>query len=187
MRSMMFVFVLLSAAAAADSRDPVPPGEHAAVRAIADVMREPALIEVDGVLRGWLLERSNDFGVVLIEVLGTIPLHMHPDGNRRMFVVDGLVRMRGGEHEREMKAGDYMYLPRDHHHKVWLAPGSARALLMLVDNPPTSTKNVVWLDPAPRIDWNPAQAASALVIGDRCESPRAANVRPDRATLSPGS
>jgi hypothetical protein len=61
-------------------------------------------------------------------VLGTIPLHMHPDGNRRMF--------------------------------------------LLVDNPPTSAKNIVWLDPAPEIKWNLDQAGSALRIGDRCEAAR---------------
>jgi mannose-6-phosphate isomerase-like protein (cupin superfamily) len=154
------------AGSAAETREA---GHDDAVRAIADVMSQLPLAAVENSLRAWAVERSADFGVVLIEVLGTIPLHLHPDGNRRMFLLEGRVRMRGGDHEMDMLPGDYMYLGRSHHHKVWLAPGTKRALLMLVDNPPTSAKNIVWLDPAPEMKMNPDQALSALRISDRCE------------------
>jgi mannose-6-phosphate isomerase-like protein (cupin superfamily) len=145
-------------------------GPHADVRALADVMSKPPFVESKNALRGWVVEKSADFGVVLIEVLGTIPLHMHPDGNRRMFLIEGEMKMRGGDHEMSMKPGDYMYLPRRHHHKVWLAPNSKRALFLLVDNPPTSTKNTVWIEPAPELIWNPGQPASALTVDERCEA-----------------
>jgi mannose-6-phosphate isomerase-like protein (cupin superfamily) len=149
--------------------EPGATGHDDGVRAIADAMAQPPLAAVENSLRAWAVEKSADFGVVLIEVLGTIPLHLHPDGNRRMFLLEGRVRMRGGDHEMDMQPGDYMYLGRNHHHKVWLAPGSERALLLLVDNPPTSAKNIVWLDPEPNMEMNPDQALSALRIGDRCE------------------
>ena len=93
---------------------------HADVRALADVMSKPPFVEAKGIFRGWVVEKSADFGVVLIEVLGTIPMHMHPDGNRRMFLIEGEMKMLGGDHEMSMKPGDYMYLPRNHRHKVWL-------------------------------------------------------------------
>jgi len=44
-----------------------------------------------------------------------------------MLLLEGRVKMQGGDHEMHMKPGDYMYLRRSHHHKVWLAPGSERA------------------------------------------------------------
>jgi mannose-6-phosphate isomerase-like protein (cupin superfamily) len=169
-RRSVVLATLLSAAAAA--AEPGEPGHDDDVRAIADVMSQPPLAAVENSLRAWAVERSTDFGVVLIEVLGTIPLHLHPDGNRRMFLLEGRVRMRGGDHEMDMLPGDYMYLGRSHHHKVWLAPGSKRALLLLVDNPPTAAKNIIWLDPAPEMKMNPDQALSALRIGDRCERAR---------------
>ena len=146
------------------------PGEHAAVRAMADVMSQAPFVQSPGAFRAWVVEKSVDFGVVLIEVNGTIPLHMHPDGNRRMFLLEGAMKMLGGEHEVDMKPGDYMYLPRNHHHKVWLAPEAKRALFLLVDNPPTSTANVIWLDAAPALIRNPEQPKTALTIAHRCES-----------------
>ena len=160
----------LVAIAARAGEDQAGPGGNTGMRAIDDVMSQPPLVAVENSLRAWAVERSEDFGVVLIEVLGQIPLHMHPDGNRRMFVVEGRVKMLGGTHEMDMRPGDYMYLPRNHHHKVWLAPDTGRALILLVDNPPTSTGNVTWLDATPEIQWNRDQAKSALKVEDRCEA-----------------
>lgn len=162
-----FVLPTLLAAMPAVAAPPGDTAHGAPVRAIAEVMNEQPMVEIDRVLRAWSLERSENFGVVLIEVLGTIPLHMHPDGNRRMFLLEGRLRMLGGDHEMDMQPGDYMYLSRSHHHKVWLAPDSEHALLLLVDNPPTSARNIVWLETTPSIRWNPDQAKSALSIGER--------------------
>lgn len=144
------------------------PGHNAAARSLADVMKERPFVDAEKSYRGWIIEKSADFGVTLLEVVGTIPLHMHPDGNRRMFLLEGEMKMLGGEHEMDMKPGDYMYLPRDHHHKVWLSPNSKRALFLLVDNPPVSTGNVVWLEPKPKLTMNPDQARSALSVEHRC-------------------
>ena len=158
------------AGATAAEIPPGEPGPHAGVRSLAEVMSKPPFLQSGDTFRAWILEKSDDFGVVLIETKGTIPLHMHPDGNRRMFLIEGGMRMKGGEHEMDMKPGDYMYLPRNHHHKVWLAPGSERAVFLLVDNPPTSTSNVIWLETAPELVRNPKQAKTALSVADRCES-----------------
>jgi mannose-6-phosphate isomerase-like protein (cupin superfamily) len=163
------LFALAAVVGASAAEPPAASGHYAATKALADLMAQPPLVEVENSFRGWAVERSEDFGVVLIEVLGTIPLHMHPDGNRRMFLVEGRMKMLGGDHEMEMKPGDFMYLPRNHHHKVWLAPNTERALFMLVDNPPTSTSNVIWLESAPQIKWNRDQAKTAVTVKDRCE------------------
>ena len=165
---LLVVYVFANVGAAGP--ESAAPGHNAAVRSLTEVMAQTPLVEVEGSFRGWAVERSEDFGVVLIEVLGTIPLHMHPDGNRRMFLIEGRMKMLGGEHEMDMKPGDFMYLPRNHHHKVWLAPKTKRALFMLVDNPPTSTSNVIWLDSTPQIKWNRDQVKTALAVGDRCEA-----------------
>ena len=167
---MLLIAFPLSLGAAVAGASPEGAGHAAAVRAAADVMSQEPLVEIENAARAWAVEKSADFGVVLIEVTGNIPLHMHPDGNRRMFVIEGGLRMLGGDHEVDMKPGDYMYLPRDHHHEVWLGPGAKRALFLLVDNPPTSIKNVIWLDPKPGMKVNPDQAGTALKVGDRCEA-----------------
>jgi mannose-6-phosphate isomerase-like protein (cupin superfamily) len=169
-REVFVVLTLFATCAAAADAAPGVAAHDAPVRSIAEVMAQPPLIAIDNSLRAWAVEKSEDFGVVLVEVLGQIPLHFHPDGNRRMFVLEGRVKMRGGDHEMDMQPGDYMYLPRSHRHEVWLAPGAQRALLLLVDNPPTSAANVVWLEAAPEIRWNRDQVKSALKIGDRYES-----------------
>jgi mannose-6-phosphate isomerase-like protein (cupin superfamily) len=163
---------LFDPAAWAESKVP-PVGAHAAVRSVAEVMSRPPLVEAENSYKGWVLEKSEDFGVVLIEVVGTIPLHMHPDGNRRMFLIEGEMRMLGGEHEMRMKPGDFMYLPRNHHHKVWLAPNVKRALFVLIDNPPVSIANVVWIEPVPntttrvQISGSTDQACNWLISGLR--------------------
>ena len=171
--SMLCVVAAFANAAAAGS-EPVRGryngnGHNADVRALADVMSKPPFVEAKNIFRGWVVEKSADFGVVLIEVLGTIPMHMHPDGNRRMFLIEGEMKMLGGDHEMSMKPGDYMYLPRNHRHKVWLGPKSKRALFLLVDNPPTSTSNVVWIEPAIDLIKRPEQSATALSVTERCE------------------
>ena len=144
--------VALAAAAPAAGLEPVrghyDAGAHADVRALADVMSKPAFVEAKNAFRGWAVEESANFAVVLIELLGTRPLHVHPDGNHRLFLIEGEMKMLGGEHEVSMKPGDYAYLPRNHRHKVWLAPQSRRALFLLLYNPPTNTGNVVWVEPA---------------------------------------
>lgn len=78
--------------------------------------------------------------------------------------------MLGGEHEMQMKPGDFLYLPRNHHHKVWLAPKAKRALFVLIDNPPVSIANVVWIESAPKLTMNKDQVKEALVVTDRCEA-----------------
>ena len=173
--SMSMVVVAVLASTAAAGPEPfrgryIGNGHHADVRALADVMSKQPFVEAKGIFRGWVVEKSADFGVVLIEVLGTIPMHMHPDGNRRMFLIEGEMKMLGGDHEMSMKPGDYMYLPRNHRHKVWLAPTSKHALFLLVDNPPTSVSNVVWIEPVIDMIKHPEQPATALSVAERCEA-----------------
>jgi mannose-6-phosphate isomerase-like protein (cupin superfamily) len=139
-----------------------------AMRHAAEVMSTPPYVDVAGNLRAWVVEKSTDFGVVLFEVRSTVPLHLHPDGNRRIFVVEGELEMLGGTETMHMKAGDYMYLPRNHHHKVRLAPGSERALFVTVDNPPVSSRSVVWVEPAPRITYDQSQLERAVATSAGC-------------------
>ena len=137
-----------------------------AMRHAAELMSTPPYVEFEGG-RAWVVEKSKDFGVVLYEIRGPVPLHLHPDGNRRMLVVEGELEMLGGTHTMHMKPGDYMYLPRDHHHKVRLAAGS-RALFVTVDNPPVASRNVVWIEPAPPLKYDQSQLERASITSARC-------------------
>src|SRR5262245_61023442 len=110
-RTIYFVLALLVLSIQGRPHDATAaaPTEDVAMRQAAQVMSTPPFVEVEGDLRAWVLEKGPDFGVVLFEVKGTVPLHVHPDGNRRMFVVQGELEMLGGEHTMHMKPGDYMY------------------------------------------------------------------------------
>jgi hypothetical protein len=62
-RPLAFLACLAAMAAAAA---PAGDGAHGApIRAIAEVMKERPLAEVDGILRAWALEKSEEFASVL--------------------------------------------------------------------------------------------------------------------------
>src|SRR4051812_15536578 len=50
-----------------------------------------------GVARVWVVERGKDVQSLLVELTGTLPMHFHPDGVHRMYVVEGRLRMTIGK------------------------------------------------------------------------------------------
>lgn len=102
-----------------------------------------------GVARYWAVEKGKDVWSLLVEVGGTIPLHFHPDGVHRMYVLEGRLRCTVGEETMEMGPGDYMLIPRGVRHKFEKV-GDGKAYFVTVDTPPINPANNVWLEPAPR-------------------------------------
>jgi mannose-6-phosphate isomerase-like protein (cupin superfamily) len=102
-----------------------------------------------GVARYWAVEKSPEVWSLLVEVSGTIPLHFHPDGVHRMYILEGGLRCTVGKEAMEMGPSDYMLIPRGVRHKFEKL-GDGKAYFVTVDTPPIDPKNNVWLEPAPR-------------------------------------
>jgi len=102
-----------------------------------------------GVARYWAVEKSKDVWSLLVEVNGTIPLHFHPDGVHRMYILEGELRCTVGKETMVMGAGDYMLIPRAVRHKFEKV-GEGKAYFVTVDTPPINPANNVWLEPAPK-------------------------------------
>ncbi len=71
-----------------------------------------------GVARFWTVEKKNEIACLLVEVTGTVPMHFHPDGVHRMYILEGKLRCTLGEETMVMEAGDYMLIPRGVRHKL---------------------------------------------------------------------
>lgn len=102
-----------------------------------------------GVARYWAVEKGEHVWSLLVEVSGTIPLHFHPDGVHRMYILEGRLRCTVGREAMEMGPGDYMLIPRGVRHKFEKV-GGGKAYFVTVDTPPIDPANNVWLEPAPR-------------------------------------
>jgi quercetin dioxygenase-like cupin family protein len=102
-----------------------------------------------GVARYWAVEKGEHVWSLLVEVSGTIPLHFHPDGVHRMYILEGRLRCTVGREAMEMGPGDYMLIPRGVRHRFEKV-GDGRAYFVTVDTPPINPANNVWLEPAPR-------------------------------------
>ena len=102
-----------------------------------------------GVARYWAVERGEDVSSLLVEVSGTIPMHLHPDGVHRMYVLEGQLRCTIGKETMVMEPGDYMMIPRSVRHRLERA-GEGKTYFVTVDTPPIDPKNNIWLEPAPK-------------------------------------
>ena len=75
------------------------------------------------------IEASADYEVAENEMgyLGGPPLHIHPDQDETHYLLQGQLRYQIGEQTMELKAGDYIYIPRGMPH-AWinLQPEPAR-------------------------------------------------------------
>ncbi len=131
-----------------------PPGHPREVEADGLMVKRSEIIGTDpvadlGVARYWAVEKGEDVWSLLVEVSGTIPLHFHPDGVHRMYILEGRLRCTLGEETMEMGPGDYMLIPRGVRHRFEKV-GGGKAYFVTVDTPPINPANNVWLEPAPR-------------------------------------
>jgi mannose-6-phosphate isomerase-like protein (cupin superfamily) len=131
-----------------------PPRHPREVEAEGLMVKRSEIIGTDpvadlGVARYWAVEKGEDVWSLLVEVSGTIPLHFHPDGVHRMYILEGRLRCTVGRETMEMGPGDYMLIPRGVRHRFEKV-GDGRAYFVTVDTPPINPANNVWLEPAPR-------------------------------------
>ena len=114
----------------------------------AEIMKKAPVADL-GVARYWAVEKGKDVWCLLVEVNGTIPLHFHPDGVHRMYILEGKLRCTVGQETMDMGPGDYMLIPKGVRHKFQRL-GEGKAYFVTVDTPPINPANNVWLEPAPK-------------------------------------
>lgn len=153
-RSLMFIGVIFLLPLLLRAEPPVPPKhpqeveEEGLMVRRADVMKAEPVADL-GVARYWAVEKKKDVMCLLVEVSGTIPMHFHPDGVHRMYILEGKLRCTIGKETMVMGPGDYMLIPRAVRHKLERV-GEGKTYFVTVDSPPINPKNNIWLEPAPK-------------------------------------
>src|SRR5947209_4532099 len=87
--------VLLCACPVGAGGPPQHPGEVMAGGVMvkrSELLRRPPAADL-GVARFWVVEKKKGVQCLFAEVSGTLPLHFHPDGTHRMYVIEGRLRM----------------------------------------------------------------------------------------------
>lgn len=126
-----------------------PSATDATVQHRTEVTKRPPTVELKDIGRVWSVERSAEVGARLIELVGPIPLHFHPDSTERVFVIEGELEAVVGERRERLKPGDYIQMGKRIRHRVAPAPGYRKVLIGTVDLPPADPARTVWLEPQP--------------------------------------
>jgi len=131
-----------------------PPKDAKEIEAEGLMVKRSEIVKTEpvadlGVARYWAVEKKKDVVCLFVEVSGAIPLHFHPDGVHRMYVLEGKLKCTIGKNTMEMGPGDYMMIPRAVRHKLERV-GADKAYFVTVDSPPIDPKNNVWLEAAPK-------------------------------------
>src|SRR5688572_1040122 len=83
------------------------------------------------VAKAWILEKG-EAGAMYVRLHGTLPLHRHPDGAHRIFVLSGRLRLTIEQETRELGPGDYAVIPIGAAHRT-ASLGKEPALYGTVD------------------------------------------------------
>lgn len=141
-------WALLGSSAAVHAQTPAPASapseEQALVLRQAEVMASTPAVAVPGV-RVWNIRRNGTARTNLVEFSGRSPLHVHPDADHTLLVMQGAVWVRAGTQETRLKAGDYISIPPNMPHAYWVDAGE-KALLVSFDAPAYDEKKTVFLE-----------------------------------------
>lgn len=98
-----------------------------------------------GPAKTWIVERTDEVQSMLIQIDGTIPMHAHPDGVHRMYVIEGKLRVTIEDETKDLEPGDYIMIPKNAKHQV-----QGKGIYASVDTPPVDAKKIIWVDPPPK-------------------------------------
>ena len=68
--------------------------------------------------------------------------HIHPDAEHSLYVISGEVRVRSGDLETTLRAGDYISIPAGIKHG-YSVPADKPALLISMDAPPYDPQKTI--------------------------------------------
>jgi quercetin dioxygenase-like cupin family protein len=90
----------------------------------------------------WRLHQSATSRTNLVEMRGEAGAHIHPDAEHSLYVISGEVRVRAGDLETTLRAGDYISIPAGMKH-VYSVPADKPALLLSMDAPPYDPQKTI--------------------------------------------
>ena len=142
---LLGLLAVLAVAAGGEAPPARHPGESDGAATIihrADVLRD----------RGssgrhlWPLYSSADARLNYFEVTGRSALHFHPDGDHRLYVLEGTVVINAGTNTTIATVGDFIVIPRGVRHSYDVPAKGDRALLLTFDAPPYDPRKTVNLE-----------------------------------------
>ena len=74
-------------------------------------------------------------------------MHFHPDGEHRLYVLEGKVVVTAGTNVSTAGVGDFIVIPKGVRHSYDVPAKGDRALLLTFDAPPYDPKKTVTLEP----------------------------------------
>ena len=139
---LLAVLAIAAGGEAPPARHPGETGGAATIIHRADVLRD----------RGssgrhlWPLYSSADARLNYFEVTGRSALHFHPDGDHRLYVLEGTVVVNAGTNTTIATVGDFIVIPRGVRHSYDVPAKGDRALLLTFDAPPYDPRKTVNLE-----------------------------------------
>jgi quercetin dioxygenase-like cupin family protein len=131
-------------ARAADEDAPAPSTGSGAkvtlVRTRELMAREPNPSATTGHV--WRLHQSATSRTNLVEMRGEAGEHIHPDAEHSLYVISGEVKVRAGDLETTLRAGDYISIPAGMKHG-YSVPADKPALLISMDAPPYDPQKTI--------------------------------------------
>jgi quercetin dioxygenase-like cupin family protein len=94
-------------------------------------------------MRLWPLLSTSDARMNYVEVAGRSAMHIHPDQDHRLYVLEGKVLVITGGSNTTATVGDLIIIPKGVPHAYDVASKGERALLLTFDAPPYDPKKAV--------------------------------------------
>jgi quercetin dioxygenase-like cupin family protein len=143
----MLVLVSPSLVRAAD-----PPARHpqevegtASIIHREDVIRDRGA-NSQGAMRLWPLHSTPESRMNYVEVAGRSSLHLHPDGDHKLYVLEGNVVVFAGTNRIPASVGDLIIIPKGVRHCYDVPAKGERALLLTFDAPPYDPRKTINLE-----------------------------------------
>lgn len=147
MKSHHFLLILLLALCTSVTHAQIPHDAgagHALVVRQSELMARVPNINAPSV-KVWTIRKHGTARTNMVEFSGRSRLHMHPDADHTLLVMQGAVWVRAGTEDNKLVAGDYISIPPNLPHTYWVEPGN-KALLFSFDSPAYDESKTVFLE-----------------------------------------
>ncbi len=84
-------------------------------------------------VRVWTIRQDDVIRINLVEMTGELTLHLHPDADHSLMVLEGQVRVKVADEILVINKGDFISIPTDVPHKYWSL--TEKSILVSMDAP----------------------------------------------------
>ena len=98
-------------------------------------------------MRLWPLHSTPESRMNYVEVAGRSSMHFHPDGDHKLYVLEGSLLVIAGTNTTTATVGDLIIIPKGVRHCYDVPAKGQRALLLTFDAPPYDPKKTVNVKP----------------------------------------